>query len=941
MKKGQWVVLALCLFSFARGVYGLGDQSLWWDESLSHYRATKPFSFILSNRIMIPSGEAEVLSIDNHPPLYFALLRTAILAAGDSEFALRFLSAAAGALIVPLLYLCGVRLFDRWSGVLAALIAALSPFYLWYSQEARPYTLATFLGVLSFYALLRLLDVHGRDDLAHQNARARSAGWGLVYVIAVALMLATHYHTFLLLLAQGSIWLISLVKGRRPLLGWVFGVTLFVAGVMLIWGWSAMPPQSDASGYRFVPLPALLRDVLHAFTLGLSADALVGVRWAAIGLALASTALLMVSCRTPRMHALYVLIGFLGPGAAMFVLSLVHPAYLGSRHLMFASPFYYLLLAGGVARSGHVRLGRRLSLAWPFAGALAVVLAGMSVSDVAYRTDPQYAKEDHRSWGRYLSERIRPDDGVLVIPAPIFDLYEYYVQTSAAHIELPLFGQPAEMTYVALEKWAGQYDRLWVAYSSTPGWANEGNIVLHWLEANARRASLVTFDSPSVVLQAHAFYTRLPVVDALPDGASVIGLGFEDQLALPGLSLPVQGVVSGKSLPLTLYWRAQQPLVRPYRLTLALRDDDGLVWASMDTSPLQGAYPTTQWPVDTLIRDPIDLDLLPGVPPGRYQLVLSVYPSDGGVALAARRLEDGSLQGLIVAIGEVEVVSGGASDGRLPSGVRPARFPDGGLQILGYRYDIIHRIPGDVLALHLYWQAKRTLWQDQSFTVQLVDGSGNVAAARTFAVSSRYPASAWAKGELIWGQYRFRIPATAAAGEYRLYLASGEASGRRRISLGTLAVDAPDESRVFEVPPMQHTLNVNFDDRIELLGYDLDTDTVRPGGVVSYTLYWRALQDIQLDYTVFNHLVAADDGVWGQWDGQPQGGAMPTTRWVPGQVIADPRRVPVAADAPAGPLHPTVGLYDARTMLRLPLRDEQGNVAGDYITLIEVQVRTE
>ena len=148
----------LCLLSFARGVYRLGERSLWWDESLSHYRATKPFGFILSNRMTFLSGTEQVpVQADNHPPLYFALLRLGVLAAGDSEFSMRFLSLAAGLLIVPLLYQCGKICFGTGCGVLAAGLGALSPLYLWSQQEARPYALGTVLATASFYALMRML----------------------------------------------------------------------------------------------------------------------------------------------------------------------------------------------------------------------------------------------------------------------------------------------------------------------------------------------------------------------------------------------------------------------------------------------------------------------------------------------------------------------------------------------------------------------------------------------------------------------------------------------------------------------------------------------------------------------------------------------------------------------------------------------------------------
>jgi len=78
-----------------------------------------------------------------------------MLFAGDSEFSVRFLSLFFGALTVPLLFVTARRLFDGTTALVAALLATLSPLYLWYSQETRMYTLITFLLLLSSYLLLR------------------------------------------------------------------------------------------------------------------------------------------------------------------------------------------------------------------------------------------------------------------------------------------------------------------------------------------------------------------------------------------------------------------------------------------------------------------------------------------------------------------------------------------------------------------------------------------------------------------------------------------------------------------------------------------------------------------------------------------------------------------------------------------------------------------
>jgi hypothetical protein len=137
---------------------------------------------------------------------------------------------------------------------------------------------------------------------------------------------------------------------------------------------------------------------------------------------------------------------------------------------------------------------------------------------------------------------------------------------------------------------------------------------------------------------------------------------------------------------------------------------------------------------------------------------------------------------------------------------------------------------------------------------------------------------------------------------------------------------------------MDVEVQANFDDKIELLGFDIAATTVRPGEVVSCTLYWRALQEINQNYTVFNHLVDAGGETWGQWDNQPQKGGFPTTRWVPGQVIADPYQIPVSADAPAGSLQLKSGMYDALSMVRLAVRDENGRVIGDHVVLVDMDI---
>ena len=100
----------------------------------------------------------DVPTQDTNPPLYFVGLSALRALAGESEYALRFASVIAGVLLVPLLYVMGKRLFSERAGVLAAVLGTFSPFLIWYSQEARMYTLLATLSLASVYLLLRAID---------------------------------------------------------------------------------------------------------------------------------------------------------------------------------------------------------------------------------------------------------------------------------------------------------------------------------------------------------------------------------------------------------------------------------------------------------------------------------------------------------------------------------------------------------------------------------------------------------------------------------------------------------------------------------------------------------------------------------------------------------------------------------------------------------------
>jgi hypothetical protein len=208
-----------------------------------------------------------------------------------------------------------------------------------------------------------------------------------------------------------------------------------------------------------------------------------------------------------------------------------------------------------------------------------------------------------------------------------------------------------------------------------------------------------------------------------------------------------------------------------------------------------------------------------------------------------------------------------------------------------------------------------------------------------------HPTTIWLPGQAWRGQMTFRLPIQAQPGEdqgYRLAVQLLDASGAALGPPADLtAIRVLPATRTFTPPQPQAVRKANFDNRIVLVGADMAPNAVAPGGVLPVTLYWQALAEMDIPYTVFVHLLGPDQQVVAGHDGEPVGGTRPTTGWVPGEFVTDQHEVPIPADLPGGQYVIEVGLYDAGApgMPRLPVLGEDGQVETDRVIFGPVRVR--
>lgn len=120
------------------------NQSLWLDEATSALVAKMSFSDIFT----------KFLPGDFHPPLYYLILKFWTSVFGFSEISLRIPSVIFGIGTVYLTYLIAKKIYNNKTALVSAALIATSGLSIYYSQEARMYSLAAFLIAFLFYAYL-------------------------------------------------------------------------------------------------------------------------------------------------------------------------------------------------------------------------------------------------------------------------------------------------------------------------------------------------------------------------------------------------------------------------------------------------------------------------------------------------------------------------------------------------------------------------------------------------------------------------------------------------------------------------------------------------------------------------------------------------------------------------------------------------------------------
>jgi mannosyltransferase len=184
-------------------------QSYRYDEAVTVARVLHPSFF---------DTFSAVSKSESTPPLYYLVAWLWSRPFGTGEIGLRSLSALAGTASIAVVYAGSVALpLSRRAGLFAAAIVATSPVLIWFSQDARAYSLVFLLSALSFFFFAR----------ARRSGAGRDLAWWAAFS---ALAIATHYFAGFVVLPEAALLLWA--GDRRRVARAVAAV--IAAGVLLL-----------------------------------------------------------------------------------------------------------------------------------------------------------------------------------------------------------------------------------------------------------------------------------------------------------------------------------------------------------------------------------------------------------------------------------------------------------------------------------------------------------------------------------------------------------------------------------------------------------------------------------------------------------------------------------------------------------------------------------
>ena len=465
------ILLALTALAAFLRLHQLGGHGLWLDEACSVLYAHLPAATFW--RLMWKQ--------EGNMVLYYLLLR-AWVHVGDTEFLLRFPSVIFSVASIPMIYRLGRDLFSKTTGLIAAALLSMHWFHIFFSQDARSYTLLIFLLLVSSWLFWHFAESPERKLYRYS------------YPVVSALAMYAHIFAILVVAAQ---WL-SLGPSRARRIGPRRSIAALAAFFLL-----ALPMEAFALLRNKGQLIWVPRATIQAFADAISAMAgFENRQFLLLALSLGLSLLAIVNAYRSasdqskfavRLAALWAII----PITATLAYSLHRPLFF-SRFLVICVPGLLLLVAEGVA----VIERSATRLRWFWVPLLVVTLVMSLRATWLYYRAPMWP--DWNAATRLILVNQQPGDGICFAGNGV-EPFLYYMQrqTSTPWHSLPDVERHTGFKCLSIvvdqfSKRSVDYQRIWLI-TTDPSPQEKDGIETDLVPRYGHPASRETFSGPIIV----------------------------------------------------------------------------------------------------------------------------------------------------------------------------------------------------------------------------------------------------------------------------------------------------------------------------------------------------------------------------------------------------------------------------------------------------------
>jgi uncharacterized membrane protein len=231
------ILVGILILAFGLRLIALSSRTLWYDEAFAVLFSRAGLSRMIYGTLTPINGAAA----DVHPLLYYSLLNVWMSILGENVIAIRLFSIVIGMLTIPLVFGLTRDLFDLRTGLVAALVVAIMPFHVQYSQEVRMYALLGLLLIAVTWCFVR-------------GSRTGHAGYWIAFGVLAALSMYTQQLAAFYLLAIGLIPFVRRDRANiiRMILGALLALILYAPWLL------SLPSQLSKIGSYWIPKPTLV-----------------------------------------------------------------------------------------------------------------------------------------------------------------------------------------------------------------------------------------------------------------------------------------------------------------------------------------------------------------------------------------------------------------------------------------------------------------------------------------------------------------------------------------------------------------------------------------------------------------------------------------------------------------------------------------------------------